>query len=145
MLLWGFIFMVAGVLASLVLFLSNLDLFSKMAEMGFAAYVDAFFATENLNTGKVIFMLALVAIVLGVVLYFVGRAKNKEEKNPVIPAKVTKFFRGTFSEFKKIDWPKFPAVVRNTGVVLVMCAVTGLVVVLVDAGLSALIQLFLSL
>ena len=36
-------------------------------------------------------------------------------------------------------WPNFSTVVRNTGVVLAMCAVVGLLVVVIDYGLSALI------
>ncbi len=140
MLLWGFIFLVSGLLVSLVLFLSNLDLFSRIAELGFGGYVAAFFDKANLNTSKVIFVIAVAALVLGAVLYFIGRAKNKDEKNPLIPAKVTKFFRDVRGEFKKVVWPTFPSVVRNTVVVLVMCAVTGVVIVVADLGFSALVN-----
>ena len=147
MLLWGFIFLAAGLLVSLVLFLSNLDLFTKINSMGFGNYVAAFFDEANLTANKTLFVACVVVAILGLVLYFVGRAKNKKsgEDNPVIPAKVTKFFRDVRGEYKKVVWPTFPAVVRNTGVVLAMCAVTAAIIVLVDIGLSQLIKLLLSL
>lgn len=145
MLLWGFIFLAAGLLTCLVLFLNNLHLFSLISEYGFSGYVELFFDTDNLTTGKVIFVIALVAAVLGLVLYIIGRAKNTDEKNPLIPASVKKFFRDTKGEFKKVVWPTFPSVVRNTGVTLAVCAVTAAVIVVVDLGLSALIKLLMDL
>ncbi len=141
MLLWGFIFLVAGLLTCLVLFLSNLDLFSKIGEMGFSNYVSAFFDETNMNQSKTIFFIGAVAVVLGLVLYLVGRAKNKAENNPVVPVKVSKFFRDVRGEFKKVVWPTFPAVVRNTLVVLAMCAVTAVVIVVADLGLGYVINL----
>lgn len=45
------------------------------------------------------------------------------------------------SELKKISWPKFPAVVRNTIIVLIMCAVVGAFIWLVDLGLGKLLEL----
>lgn len=145
MLFWGFIFLVVGFIACLGLFLANLDLFAKITEYGFGGYLTQFFAKENWNTAKTAFIVVAFAFVLGIVLYFVGRAKNKEKDNPVIPAKLSKFFRDTKREYKNIVWPTFPAVVRNTGVTLAMCAVTAVVIIAFDAGLGALIQLLLSL
>lgn len=147
MILWGFIMMLAGFLTCLVLFLGNLDLFSQIGAFGFGGYVQRFFDKQFLNANKVIFMIALVAFLLGVVLYFVARAKNKKagEDNPVIPVKVKKFFRDTRGEFKKIVWPGFPTVVRNTIATLIMCALVGAIIVVIDLGLSALINLLLGL
>ena len=85
-----------------------------------------------------LFLIMLVLAVLGLVLYIVGRAKNKGD-NTIVPVKVKKYLRDTKGEFKKIVWPNFSTVVRNTGVVLAMCAVVGLLVVVIDYGLSALI------
>lgn len=147
MILWGFIMMLAGFLTCLVLFLSNLDLFARIGAHGFGSYVQIFFDEQNLNANKVIFVIALAALVLGVVLYFVARAKNKKvgEDNPVIPVKVKKFFRDTRGEFKKIVWPGLPTVVRNTIATLIMCALVGVIIVVIDLGLSALINLLLGL
>ena len=63
-----------------------------------------------------------------------GETENKA-------AQKESFFSGLSAEFKKIIWPTFPAVVRNTGVTLAMCAVLGLLICAVDIGLSALINL----
>lgn len=145
MILWGFIFLVGGFLTSLILFLSNLDLFSRMKSLGFNGYVQAFFDKANLSTGKVLFLIGVAAFILGLVLYLVGRAKCKAENNPVIPAKVSKFFRDTKGEFKKIVWPTFPSVVKNTGVTLAMCALTAVIIVVVDMGLGQLVNLLLNL
>ena len=145
MILWGFIFLVAGLLTGLILFLNNLDLFGRIGELGFGGYVSEFFAVENVNAGKVSFLIAIVIVLIGVVLYLIGRAKNKDDENPAVPAGVSKFFRDVRGEFKKIVWPGFGAVARNTGVVLAACAVTALVIVLVDLGLGQLIALFMNL
>ena len=85
--------------------------------------------------------------VLGLVLYIIGRIRNRgsEEKNPVVPAKVSKYLRDTRGEFKKIVWPNFPTVVRNTGVVLAMCAITAVVIVAVDFLSGLLTDLLLKL
>ncbi|MGI6265025.1 MAG: preprotein translocase subunit SecE [Acutalibacteraceae bacterium] len=68
-------------------------------------------------------------------------AKDTSKKGPGAGKKMGKFFRDTKGEFKKIIWPTFPAVVRNTGVTLAMCVVLGVVIAVVDFGLSALINL----
>ena len=143
MLFWGFIFLVLGFLTCLILFLCNLDMFSRIRELGFGAYLEHFFA--NMNTAKVVFIIAAVAFVLGVVLYFVARGKKKGEKEPIIPASITKFFKDIKREFKNIVWPTFPAVARNTGVTLAVCALTAIVIVAVDIGLGQLINLLLNL
>ena len=141
MLFWGFILLVGGALISLILFLSHLDLFSSIAAVGFGNYVNLFFAPENGSIDKTLFLIAAGAAILGIVLYVVGRIRNKEDENPLVPVRVSKFFRDTKGEMKKIVWPNFPSVVRNTLVVLAMCAVTAVVIVAVDAVLGLLIDL----
>ncbi len=68
-------------------------------------------------------------------------SKSTDKKKRSSEKKVGKFFRDTKGEFKKIIWPTFPSVVRNTGVTLAMCAVMGILICVVDLGLSALINL----
>ncbi len=72
-------------------------------------------------------------------------AKSDKSKKPGIFRRIGKYFRDTKGEFKKIIWPTFPSVVRNTLVTLALCLVFGLLIVGVDAGLTALIKLALSL
>lgn len=60
-----------------------------------------------------------------------------------IPAKVVRFFREYKSEAKKISWPNFRTVVKNTLIVLIVCAVFGAGVWLLDFGLGNLIKLIM--
>ena len=147
MLTWGFLLLVGGAIASLGFFFSEVsDVFTVIGNGGFGHYVDLFFDPEKLTTQKVIFVIAALLAVLGLVLYIIGRIQNKKngaEKNTVVPSKVSKYLRDTKGEFKKIVWPSFPAVLKNTGVVLAMCAVTAVIIVLADAGLSWLINLLM--
>ena len=146
MLTWGFLLLVFGAVANIILLCSNFDMFTKIGSMGFGKYVDAFFDPKHLTAGKVVAMVALVLFILGVVLYIIGRIKNKDaEKNPIVPVKVKKYLRDTRGEFKKITWPTFPTVVRNTLVVLAMCAVTAVVIIVVDVVCSELVNLLMSL
>ena len=143
MLTWGFLLLVGGFIACLILFFSQMsNIFDYLAADGFGGYVSKFFDPANLTTRKVVFMIMLALAVLGLVLYFVGRAKNKGD-NTIVPVKVKKYLRDTRGELKKIVWPNFSTVVRNTGVVLAMCAVTGVVIVGVDALCGWLIKLLL--
>lgn len=143
--LGGFIAAVVAVIVALVAFLSNLNIFSDMASMGFGPWINNFFA--HITAQKIVFFIAVAVFIIGVVLYFKGRkaAKKAGEDTPFIPQKITKFVRDTRGEFKKIVWPTFPAVVRNTGITLAVCAMLGLVICLFDAGLSALVDLLLKL
>ena len=79
-------------------------------------------------------------------------SKKKSAKNDGAPnifvraAKaVAKFFKDLKGENKKIVWPSFPTVLRNTGVVLAMCAVTGVLIVGVDALCGWLVNLLVNL
>ncbi len=54
-----------------------------------------------------------------------------------------KYCRDLKGEFKKIIWPGFPSVVRNTLVTLGMCAVVGIFVIAADFGLGLLVKLML--
>lgn len=68
-------------------------------------------------------------------------SKSTSKKGSGLGKRVGKFFRDTKGESNKIIWPTFPAVVRNTGVTLAMCVLLGLIICVVDIGLSALIEL----
>ncbi len=58
-----------------------------------------------------------------------------------IPKKVTKFLRDYKGELKKIVWPNFRTVMKNTLIVLIMCALVGVFIFLIDFGLSELLDL----
>ena len=146
MLTWGFLLLVGGFIACLIFFISQAaDIFGYIANDGFFGYVARFFDPANVNTNKVLFMIALALTILGLVLYIIGMVKNKDEKKSIVPAKVKKYLRDTKGEYKKIVWPGFSTVVRNTGVVLAMCAVTALVICGVDLLVGWLVDLLIGL
>ncbi len=72
-------------------------------------------------------------------------SKSEKSKKPGIFHRIGKYFRDTKGEFKKITWPTFPSVVRNTLVTLAVCAVLGILICAVDTALGALVSWFVSL
>ena len=75
--------------------------------------------------------------------------KKADEKNPNIFARIGKnisgFFRDIIREIKKIVWPSPKATFRNTGIVLLVMLVTGVVIFGLDTGLHALFGLVMDL
>lgn len=59
-------------------------------------------------------------------------AKNKKEKVKK-PSKIATALKNTGNELKKVTWPKFKEVVRQTGVVLVVVLVFTLVLFGLDS------------
>jgi len=55
-----------------------------------------------------------------------------------------KFFKDFRAESKKIIWPDRKTVIKNTGIVLLMVAVVGVVVFGIDRGLLAVLQMLYS-
>lgn len=45
---------------------------------------------------------------------------SSQEKKPNIFVRMGGWLKRSWSEFKKVSWPTFPEVVKNTGVVLVV-------------------------
>ena len=67
----------------------------------------------------------------------------KEKKSNIfvrIGKKIAGFFKGIFTELKKVSWPTRKQVVNNTLSVLVFCLVIGAVIWLADFGFKALIN-----
>lgn len=65
---------------------------------------------------------------------------SKGEKLTILK-RIGLFFRDYKSEAKKIVWPGFKDVVKNTIIVLIMCLLVGILIWLVDFGLSKLLDL----
>ncbi|RKO68042.1 preprotein translocase subunit SecE [Desulfofundulus salinus] len=53
---------------------------------------------------------------------------------------VSKYFRGVYSELKKVHWPNRREVVTYTGVVLVAVTIVGILIWIFDSLLSRLLQ-----
>ena len=143
MLTGGFIAAIVALIAMLICFFSNLNMVSDLTSMGLGSWLDYFFAT--ITAQKVVFFIALVVFIIGVYCYCSGKAKAKkagDDSTKFVPAGIAKYFRDTKGEFKKITWPGFKTVVRNTGVTLAVCIALGIVICLFDFTLSTLINLF---
>lgn len=65
-----------------------------------------------------------------------SKAAKKEGKG--FFSKVGKFFKEYRSELKKISWPTFSEVVKNTLITLAVVLIVGVIVWLVDWGVSSL-------
>ncbi len=142
MFFWGIVLMIAGALASLVSFLSNLDMFGDMKALGMDAWIARFFATENITGQKIAFFIGVILVIVGLVLFVIGKIRAKKTgSDDAATEKGTKFLRDLKGELRKITWPTMAATTRNTAVTLAMCAVMGVIICLIDLGLGALINL----
>lgn len=68
-------------------------------------------------------------------------AKRTKKKGPNIFVRFGKKIKETFSELKKVTWPTFPTVVKQTGVVLAVVAIFLVLVFLADWLLAILFGL----
>ena len=71
----------------------------------------------------------------------VSRSKDKL----TIPKRVVRFVRDYKSETKKIVWPGFKEVLKNTVIVLIICLVVGVFIWAIDFGLGELLLALLAL
>ena len=69
--------------------------------------------------------------------------KTSKGEKKTIWQRVCLFFRDNKSEVKKIVWPTFRDVVKNTVIVLIMCLIIGALIWLIDFGLGRLLELIL--
>lgn len=70
----------------------------------------------------------------------VKKAKKKDKK-PNIFKRMGAKLKDVFSELKKVSWPTFPKVVKQTGVVIVVVLVFLIVITAFDFGLMNLLKL----
>ncbi len=68
------------------------------------------------------------------------KSKNKEKK-PGFFKKIGTKIKDVFSELKKVSWPKFSKIVKQTGVVLVVVLAFLIVITAFDFGLQELLVL----
>ena len=91
--------------------------------------------------------IALIIFVIASVAYFLlddylEVLASKGEKHTIFQ-KIIHFFRDYKSEVKKIVWPGFKEVMKNTLIVLIMCLLAGILIWLIDFGLGQLLELIL--
>lgn len=68
-------------------------------------------------------------------------SKDKKAKKEKKPSKVGRKIKETFSELKKVTWPKFPEVVKRTGIVLAVVVFFTIVLFAFDYILKFLFKL----
>ncbi len=70
-----------------------------------------------------------------------AKKSKKKDKKPGIFRRIGARLKDTFSELKKVIWPTFPKVVKQTGVVLVVVIIFLIVITAFDFGLLHLLGL----
>ena len=85
-------------------------------------------------------VLLFVALAASVAHLFIDDYIECAGKKPTIIKRVVQFLRDYKSEGKKIVWPDFKCVLKNTVIVLIMCLIVGAFVWLIDWGLGYLLN-----
>ena len=67
--------------------------------------------------------------------------KQKKNKEPGFFKKIGMKIKDIFSELKKVNWPTFPKIVKQTGIVLVVVLAFLVVITAFDTGLYNLLKL----
>lgn len=130
--------------AAIYMLVINLSVPAKFVDTrpipSFAAITDI-----NYHIGvTVITVLLFVAAAAGIAhLLIADKLEKLGTKKLTIPQKVVAFIRDYKSEVKKIVWPNFKFVTKNTFVVLVICAIIGAFIWALDFGLGKLVGLIL--
>ena len=113
-----------------------------------SGYIDTGHITAlNIELTRMVLVATLCSIATvvfcaaGVLVRDYIEAKESHGAKITIPARIIKFLREYKSEIKKIVWPTGRSVVKNTIVVLVMCAIVMLLIWLVDMGMGKLFEL----
>lgn len=104
------------------------------------------FAAEYISYGPAVALITvaiLCAAVFSIAHLFLNDRievlASKGVKKSIL-AKLLQFFKDYKSECKKIVWPGIKVVVKNTGIVLIMCAIIGVLIWLLDLGLISLLD-----
>lgn len=92
-------------------------------------------------------VIALFAFTVAAVAYlliddYIEVSASKGSKL-TIPKRIVRYFKDYKSEIKKIVWPGWKDVAKNTFIVLVICLIIGAFIWVVDFGLAQLLELIL--
>ena len=126
----------------LVIALSNPAKFVDTRPIGNYATVSA--VEYNMPVVIAIASVLFAAVILGVAhLLIFDRLEVAGTKKLPLPRRIAAFFKDYKSEIKKIVWPNVSTVLKNTFVVLIICAILGLFIWLLDLGLLKLVGFIL--
>ena len=67
--------------------------------------------------------------------------KSKKDKKPNFFQKIGAKIKDIFSELKKVSWPSFGKVLKETGIVIVVVLIFLVIITAFDSGLLALLRL----
>ena len=96
------------------------------------------------DTFIVLFVLSMAFVLFTAVSIFVTdfvAVRESDGAKKILWKRFTSWLTEYKGEIKKITWPTFPVVVRNTIIVLILCAVVGLFIWAEDLGLGQLLKL----
>lgn len=100
------------------------------------------YSSSVLLTAVALLLFAVVAVAYLLIDDYIEVMQSKGSKRTILK-RVIGFFKDYKSEIKKIVWPGFKDVVKNTGIVLAMCLIVGAFIWLLDLGLGKFIELIL--
>ena len=100
------------------------------------------YASSVLFTAIALLLFAVAAAAYLLIDDYIEVTQSKGAKRTILK-RVIGFFKDYKSEIKKIVWPGFKDVAKNTGIVLAMCLIVGAFIWLLDLGLGKLIELIL--
>ena len=72
-------------------------------------------------------------------------AKTEKKSKPGLIQRISKWFKELRSELKKVQWPSWKSVLKNTGVVIACVLVVGICIWLFDALANGVVGALLSL
>ena len=105
----------------------------------------------KITEAKSMLILPIVLAVMAVVSFaylllddYLEVLASKGEKLTLFK-RISRFFRDYKSEVKKIVWPTFKDVFKNTVIVLIMCLLVGALIWVIDFGLGELLKLILGI
>jgi len=136
------IFALAGGIYMLVIALSNATRFIDTRPLTDITAVS--YTSAVLLCAVALFLTAIIGFAFIFVDDYISVMELKSKKKS-IPQRVAQFCRDYKSEIKKIVWPGPRAVVRNTIVVLIACALIGAFIWVLDFGLAKLLNLILGI
>ena len=147
MVFWGFVMWFVGAVAAIMaLLVGATGIMNALDVNGLGGYMKFLFDPQYLTAKKVVFAIGLLLVIVGLIVFFLGRAKVKRSgEQEKAGARAIKYWTDVKGEYKKITWPTFKAVMKNTGITLAVCAIAAVFICLIDLGLSSLVDLLLKL
>ena len=95
-----------------------------------------------LITAIALFVFAAFAVAYLLIDDYIEVVESKGSKRTIVK-RIVLFLRDYKSEVKKIVWPSFKEVLKNTLIVIIICVIVGLLIWGVELGLGKLLELIL--